>query len=245
MNTQSRFLEVGWLLDKVKAAFIWDAPAPVDLPSLDNPSAKAVTACPAILQHEARLFAIPCPIDCQVSIVTDASGKIHFRNDLGKDSPINVEYLQNMMMLMPPDHWRHPKRPVVQFQTPYRFISDEECFITSMPPFHDYKASRWPGTVFGGRFQLDVWPRKLMWAFEWHDINQPLTLKRGEPWFYVRFEAQNPQRNTRLFEADWTPELEEYVRGVEEVTNYVNKTLSLFKTAQERRPANLLSKKQR
>lgn len=41
----------------------------------------------------------------------------------------------------------------------------------------------------------------------------------------------DPAKNSRLVEAELTPELEEYVAGIEEVTNYVNKTLSLFKIA--------------
>ncbi len=241
-SKSSRVLDVGWLLDPVKAEMIWAAPKAVDLPTLEHASAKAVTACPAVLQHEARLFEIACPIDVQLSLHRQGD-RWMFSNDMGKDSAINTEYLQNMLVLMPEDQWRHPKRPVVQIHTPYRFVADDYCYINKFPPFHDYKGVRWPGTVIGGRFQLDVWPRKLMWAFEWHDTSAPLVLKRGEPWFYLRFEGRDPAMNTRMMQAQWTPELEDYVRGIEEVTNYVNKTLSLFKTAQERRPESLLKKK--
>ena len=237
----SRVLEVGWVLDPVKSSFIWDDPRPVKLPKLDRPSAKAVTACPAVLQHEARLFEIPCPIDVSFSAVVEG-GQVHFRNNDGDASAINNEYLQNLLVLSPPDQWRHPRRPIIQLHTPYRFISDEECFINELPPFHDYKADRWPGVVIGGRFQLDVWPRKLMWAFEWHDLSKPVVLKRGEPWFYVRFEPMDPARSCRVVKAAWTEELTEYVHGMEEVTNYVNKTLSVFKTARARRPKTLLSR---
>lgn len=240
----SRILEVGWLLDPVKSQFIWEGPRRYRAPRLENASAKAVSACPAVLQHEARLFEIPCPIDVSIKAVV-ADGQVQFENLNPERSGISTDYLQNLFMLMPADQWRQPNVPLIQMHTPYRFIADEECYLNALPPFHDYKSDRWPGVVVGGRFQLDVWPRKLMWAFEWHDVSKPLVLKRGEPWFYVRVDGLDPVRSCRLVEAQWTDELRRYVDGLEEVSNYVNKTLSLFKTAQSRRPQSLLKTRRR
>lgn len=244
-TSSSRILTAGWLMDPVKAATIWFSPEALDLPVLEDPSAKAVTACPAVLQHEARLYQIRCPIDACFSGVIRPDGSLSFNNELGHDSPIDVKFLDELIVPMPPDQWRHPKRPIFQIVTPYRFIADDYCFLDEVAPFHDYKADRWPGLVIGGRFQLDVWPRRLMWAFEWHDVSKPLTLKRGEPWFYVRLEGADPAMTSRLVEAQWTPELKEYIDGIDTVTNYVKKTFSLFKTAQERRPLSLLSQRRR
>ena len=86
-SADSRILEVGWLMDKVNAALIWGKPKVIDLPSLEDASAKAVTMCPAVLQHEARLYEIPCPIDAKFSIQTDNSGRVGFRNELGQSKP--------------------------------------------------------------------------------------------------------------------------------------------------------------
>ncbi len=244
MEEMNRFLEVGWVLDKVKASFIWEAPSVVRLGRLDHASSKAVTACPAVLQQEAALFEIKCPIDVKLSLVNE-QGQWLFRNDLGNKSAINTEYLQNMLIMMPEDQWRHPERPVIQMHTPYRCVTDQRSYLNMMPPFYDYKASRWPGVVLGGRFQLDNWPRKLMWSFEWHDTKQSLWLKRSEPWFCLKFDGENPGQNVRMAEAEWTNDLEEYVRGMDEVTNYVNKTMSLMKTASDRRPSKLLSMRHR
>src|SRR5215213_2111521 len=85
----------------------------------------------------------------------------------------------------------------------------------------------------------------LMWAFEWHDPKQDLVLKRGEPWFYVRFETEDPSRPVKLVEAERTPEVKEYLGGLSAVANYVNRTFSLFSTARERRPKTLLTPKRR
>ncbi|MDP4823470.1 MAG: hypothetical protein NWR47_05925 [Aestuariivirgaceae bacterium] len=42
-----------------------------------------------------------------------------------------------------------------------------------------------------------------------------------------------------------TPALKDYLKGVSAVTNYVNRTFALFKTARERRPKTLLTRKAR
>ena len=84
-----------------------------------------------------------------------------------------------------------------------------------------------------------------MWAFEWYDMTTPLVIKRGEPWFYLNFETNDITRRVRLIEADMTPALSEYLSGLMGVTNYVSRTYSLFRTAEERRPKVLLAPKQR
>jgi hypothetical protein len=99
--------------------------------------------------------------------------------------------------------------------------------------------------MIGGRLPIDVGPRHMMWAFEWYDPAQDLVLQRNEPWFYLRFETEDPARPVRLVEAEMTPELKEYLAGLTAVTNYVSRTFSLFSVARERRPKTLLVRKQR
>ena len=84
-----------------------------------------------------------------------------------------------------------------------------------------------------------------MWAFEWHDTSKELLLRRGRPWFYVRFETEGPTSPVRLVECDLDAEAKAYVESLTGVTNYVDRTFSLFERARERRPARLLRKKER
>jgi hypothetical protein len=80
----------------------------------------------------------------------------------------------------------------------------------------------------------------LLWAFEWFDTSKDLIVKRGDPWFYVMLESANPARQVRLVKAAMSPELKEYLQGIDGVTNYVNQTFSLYSRALERRPQRLL-----
>jgi hypothetical protein len=114
--------------------------------------------------------------------------------------------------------------------------------MTQLPPFLHYRDPALPGVMIGGRMPIDVWPRVLMWAFEWFDTSKDLILRRGEPWFYTRFELPNPSQRVRLVEAQLTPELKQYFNGLNGVANYVKQTFSLFSIARQRRPKQLLVK---
>jgi hypothetical protein len=99
--------------------------------------------------------------------------------------------------------------------------------------------------MIGGRFPIHVWPRELVWAFEWHDTSQDLIIRRGDPWFYLNFETEDPSRHVRLVEAQMTGPLRDYTNGMRGVTNYVGRTFSLFATARTRRPRTLLTPRAR
>jgi hypothetical protein len=132
---------------------------------------------------------------------------------------------------------------VLQMLTAYVFVTDDPLYINQYPPILHHLPDR-PGIQISGRFPIDIWPRALQWAFEWHDTTKDLILRRGEPLFYVRFEGPDPAAPVRLVEAAKTPELQSFMASITGVTEVVGQTYSLFKTARERRPAKLLFPKE-
>ncbi|MDO7843651.1 hypothetical protein [Sphingomonas immobilis] len=240
-----RIADVGWLLDSGEAQFLWDAPRRVRTFERNRDHAKAVNNCPAYLDYESRLFEVPCPIDLRLRIQKDAQGRVGIMNPDGDKSGVRMSHLNKLFVVSPPNEWRHPNRPIVQFVTPYVFVADEAVWVTQLPPVQHFNPAPWPGLLIGGRFPTHIWPRTMMWAFEWWDMGRELVLKRGEPWFYVNFEPAEPSRPVRLSEAELTPELAEYRKGMSGVTNYVNQTYALFRIAEERRPPRLFKPRQR
>jgi hypothetical protein len=200
---------------------------------------------PSVIDHEARLFEVPCPFDLELGLRRDEKGQLQLVNAMGDRSPIRGKHLGQVSALVSPREWRHPDRPIVQIITPYVFLSDEPVYMTQLPPFNHYRSPQWPGTLVGGRLPIHIWPRPMMWALEWYDPKTTISLKRGEPWFYVRFETMDPARPVRMIEAQRTPELAEYMNGISGVANYVRRTYSLFGTARDRRPERLLFKRER
>lgn len=241
----SRRYQVGWLFANDKSTVIWDAPQPVRQDEPETGAVKSVAYCPAVIEFDRRHFIIRSPIDLHMRLSVNPAGQIQVTNVLGERSPVRKGALSQMLVVMPQNEWRHSQRPVVQITTPYLFVSDDPVYINQFPPFLHYGATSLPGVQLCGRFPIDVWPRPMMWAFEWHDMAKDLVLKRGEPWFYVRFEGPDPSAQVRLIEAEKTAELESYVASLTDVTNYVNRTFSLFETARERRPEKLLVPKKK
>jgi hypothetical protein len=241
----ARMVDVGWILDVEKGGMIWHAPKRLSRVDSDVRHVKSLRFCPAMIDYEARTFEIACPFDLRIRLSKDDKGQPMLINALGDRSPIRGNHLGKMVHLVSPKEWRDPDKPVIQINAPYLFIADEPVWMNQMPPFNHYRAEPWPGLFTGGRFPIDVWPRHLMWAFEWHDTSKDLELKRGEPWFYARFETWDPSRPVRLVEAEMTPALREHINACSTVTNYVGRTFSLFETARERRPAKLLTPKVR
>lgn len=232
-------LQVGWFLTEDQGSLLFEPPYRLRSVA-QNAHAKSASRCPAVLQLESRYFVINCPYDLHLKFTRDAQGKPTLVNVLGERSPVRQNKLGQILTLVQEKEWRTPNVPILQLKLPYCFIADEVAYITQLDAFSHYRKKPLPGTIFGGRFPIHIWPRPLMWAFEWHDTTQDLILKRGEPLFYCQFDGFDPSRSTKLVQAQKTPELMHYMEQLSGVVNYVNQTFSLFKEAEKVRPKSLL-----
>ncbi|MBL9047681.1 MAG: hypothetical protein JNK34_10325 [Tabrizicola sp.] len=238
-------LTVGWFLASDKGAVMYDPPERVLIRPPNKTSAKSASRCPAVIQLESRYFLVKCPFDLQIGFQRDDKGKAVLVNRAGAASPIRSSKLNEVLTLVNEAEWRFPQRPTIQLHLPYYFIADEMTYLTQLAAFAHYRPDPLPGTIFGGRFPISLWPRPLMWAFEWHEPEKDLILRRGEPLFYVQFEGMDPSRSVQLVEAERTKELQAYLDSLSGVVNYVNQTFSLFKAAESLRPKTLLTPKVR
>ena len=241
-------VKVGWLLHKDATSLLMFepeqvVPAPERMRSVEMSKvhAKSASRCPAIINLESRYFVVRCPYDIHLRFARDQNGVAALRDVAGPASPIRANHIDKVVRLVKEVEWRYKDRPTLQIPTPYVFIADEPVYLNQVPPFFHYLPNAWPGTLFGGRFPTHIWPRALMWAFEWHDTSKDLILRRGDPWFYVNFEVVPQDRPVQLVEAQRTPELVSFMDSISGVTNYVNQTFSLFKEAERRRPKRLLT----
>lgn len=235
-----RPVKIGWMLADDRTAVIYDPPERLTMRGTQRAHAKSASRCPAVVNMESRYFVVKCPVDIHVSFERDENGKAVLRNRSGNASSIRASKLGKMLSLTSETEWRYPDRPTVQLAVPYMFICDETVYMTQVGTFAHYSETPLPGTIFGGRFPIDVWPRALMWAFEWHDTNKDLILKRGQPLFYCQFETDYPDRAIQMIRAKRTPELTRYIEQITAAVNYVNQTFSLFEAAREMRPSRLL-----
>jgi hypothetical protein len=238
-------VQVGWFLTSDKGAVLFDPPERLVSRPPNRTHAKSASRCPAVIQMESRYFAIKCPYDLHIGFKRDEKGKGVLINRAGAASPIRSNKMSEVLTLVNEAEWRYPDRPTVQLSLPYCFIADEPVWLTQISSFTHYRKDPLPGTIFGGRFPLSLWPRPLMWAFEWHEVEKDIVIKRGEPLFYCQFEHDGPDRQVQMVEAERTPELSAYMDKISGVVNYVNQTFGLMRAAEALRPAKLLKVKQR
>lgn len=238
-------ITVGWFLTSDKGGILFEAPERLTSRQTNKGHAKSASRCPAVVQMESRYFVVKCPYDLHIGFKRDEQGKAALVNLAGGASPVRGSKLGQILTLVNENEWRYPDRPTVQMALPYCFIADELLYLTQLGTFAHYRADPLPGTIFGGRFPINIWPRPLMWAFEWHDTAKPLILRRGEPLFYCQFEGNTPDRPIQMVEAERTPELATYLEQLSGVVNYVNQTFSLFQAAEKIRPKKLLKPKGR
>ncbi len=176
---QRRVIDVGWLVDADKSGFIYDSPRIYQRKAPPQPSAKAVGYCPAVLDFEARHVEIPCPVDMHLRLGKDETGQYRLEFVTTPKSAAGPKVLAKLVTLNGASQWREPGRPVIQVSAPYRFVADEPVWLNQLPPIFHFRHAPLPGVMIGGRFPTHLWPRILLWAFEWHDTTQDLILKRG------------------------------------------------------------------
>ena len=241
---KSRTVTVGWTTRWTgNGSAIWAPPKAFSRSDPKAASAKSIQACPAAIDFDRRHFVVPCPVDLELAFTRNAQGQLTLVDNDGEQSAMRPQGRANLFIVQPQSEWRSPDRPIIQFTAPYVFVADEPCWIVQTAPHLHWFPRQRPGVQMGGRFPVHIWPRPLSWAFEWYDLEQPLTLTRGEPWFYVHFETENPGARVRLVEQEMTPELETYLASITDVSNYVNRTYGLFADAQRARPAKLVKPK--
>ncbi|WP_340588483.1 hypothetical protein [Erythrobacter alti] len=239
-----RTVTVGWTVKwDVKAKSIWAPPKTFSRSDSKAASAKSIQACPAAIDFDRRHFVVPCPVDLELAFTKNAQGQLQLTDGKGEQSGMRPQGRANLLQLQPPNEWRHPERPILQFTAPYVFVADQPCYVVQTEPYLHWFPTPRPGVAMGGRFPIHIWPRPMAWAFEWYDITKPLKLTRGEPWFYVSFETENPSARVRLVEQEMTEELDGYLNSIIDVSNYVNKTYGLFDEAKRMRPEKLLKPK--
>ncbi|MEM1047669.1 MAG: hypothetical protein AAGL24_16035 [Pseudomonadota bacterium] len=233
-------VSIGWLLAEQRASILFDPPTRLRTRHQKPVHPKSAAACPAVLSLDNRIFEIKCPVDLVLDYTLSDLGAPGVRNVLGSKSPVRNAALDHLIIVSPRDEWRHPDRPILQLRLPYIFLADEPVFMAQVPPFFHRPADPLPGLMIGGRFPINVWPRTLSWAFEWHETDRTLSLKRGDPLFYLQFEVPFPARPIQMVEAALTPELQAYLDAIGGVVNLVDQTFSLFEAAEKRRPSRLL-----
>jgi hypothetical protein len=232
-------VDVGYCLTDDKSAFAFEPPRTVMSKRTKPLGMRSVQNCPAVNGLERQLVEIPAPIALRMRLST-ANGELGIQID-PKGTFARPDILRRMLTVEPPERWREPKKPVLQMELPFFFVTDEPCWANILPPFLSPFLRRLPGTVVAARYPVSDWPQSIRWALEWDDLDSELLIRQGEVLAYAMFEFDHADKRPRLLEAEMTPELEEYRAGMVDLHHMTDQIEEVWVNARARRPKTLLS----
>jgi len=232
---------VGWFLADDTSSVEMLPPERVRSEGVNKTHAKSASRCPGVIQLESRYFLIRSPYDLHLGLQKTDKGDFALVNRAGgaKRGP----ELRKFVQFTNPADWRFADRPEVQLKLPYCFVCDEVCYVTQLDAFAHYRPTPLPGTIMGTRHPIHAWAQPLGWGFEWHDTGKDLILKRGDPLFYCQFEADGPDRSVQLNQIERTPEIDQWLTAMKDVSSRLDEAMTLLNAAETLRPENLLASK--
>ena len=218
-------VDIFWSLLDGEASSIFYEPANNFIKPVKKHTSKAASFCPAIMHSRLRTFSIKCPFDLRLRAVENGNGlSIHY---MESGSSITFQKLSNLIAISPERDWLCAKQPIVQITTPYLFTSSSVAYLTQRHPYELIGKGE-PFRLIEGRFPIHKWTRPLSWALEWVNIKKDLIIKRGQPWFDVTFELDDPEYSIELVSRPFDEILKKEVRETSEVTGYIKGTFKLF-----------------
>lgn len=211
-------VKIGYVPVNIRSSAAFPAPRIVRSTRETPLSGRAVQACPAVNDFEQRAIEVLAPFSIRIRCVKGHRGTFDFHVvDVG--TRIDDDLIEQYVTFMPRKFWRSPSLPVVQIALPHIFVCDEPCYITQMPAWASARSARLPGPFISGRFPTHLWPRSLNLAFEWADLDQDFTMKRGEPVCYLYVETEKFESKILLVAGELTKELADYRSKIEDVVN--------------------------
>jgi hypothetical protein len=195
-------ITVGWLREPEKGGVLYDPPERVVFRPPNRSHAKSAARCPAVINLESRYFMVKCPFDLEIGFARGKEGRAVLVDRSGAAGPVRSAKLGEALTMVGESEWRYPDRPTLQLKLPYIFVADEPVFVTQLDAFSHYRRRPLPGTILGGRFPIHIWPRPLMWAFEWPELMRYIEHISGAVNYvnqtFSLFRAAEAARPTRL-----------------------------------------------
>lgn len=188
------------------ANMLWFEPQPVLKHIVEDRNKNVLfLKCPSITSLYKNTFVVRCPFDLTVTVASDPEGKkfIHVTNpdsNFTEDFIVDRKEDENSVFKM------------MSLSISYLFYAKESVELEVYPPVlsnHHSETLR-NISVICGKFDISKWIRPTDYAFEIIDDFKPLTFKRGDPLFYIKF---NTDKHVNLIRTPIDPEVENLIQS--------------------------------
>jgi len=152
--------------------------------------------CPAHKSFIKNFWAVKSPVDLV----------IEYDEKLGRVScNQNQMFFDNFILFRTEDFDPEKDLPLFTVAFQYLFVADVPVWIELFPPFLHGGVDN--TRVINGTFDIYNWQRPVDFSFEMLDKRKPVSIKKGQPLFYVRFISENLNDNFNLREIHRSEEL--------------------------------------
>jgi hypothetical protein len=230
---------VGWCFVVEEGTASFPPPERFQLPKDSSPMRRGHYSCPAVRAAALGNCVIRSPFSMRL--------RFRRRDDYASFYPVypfttlSEVKLSEMLRVEPRESWRGDDIPVIQFPSPYMFVSDEKMEIEQCSAIlADSSSLNW--RLIPGRFDIFGWQRPLNWAFEWDTRNGDLVIRAGEPLYHVRFYDEHGRLITspNLVRVELDGELKRRFLSATGVTAIQRGTAALIKKSSINRKRKLV-----
>lgn len=184
-------------------------------------------SCPAMRAYFEDTFVVASAFSLKLRRVSNSTGFTVC--PVYPFTSIPPKRVQKFINVQPRSTWRKPDRVVLQISTPYMFFADEPVEIEQMHPIlGDIETLNW--NLIPGRFDIYAWQRTLNCSMEWDCTLGDLTIRQGDPLFFVRFRSENGQRFS-VSECAFTGDIKERFRLFRGIASVRRGNFGLFEDA--------------
>ena len=198
--------------------------------------------CPANVQFQQNVYVIRAGLNLELQMFPP--DRDHPTWDLRPTDldAIDPQALKRMIAFEPfPEGYVDPEKPVIQYRTSYCFYADEPVTMQLLPVINEpYER---PGITICGEFDIHAWQRSIQWAFEWWDTSKVLTIKKGDPLFYLKFVVhKDPSEKVKLVRLKANDATMQPILRANNVGHFTRRTFDLFDIARKWRAPKYITK---
>ena len=167
--------------------------------------------CPAVSNFHNKFYVIKSPFDLELTYDRE-KGEVKISQD---------QKFFDQFVSWRKDEYGENERPLFSFLFQYMFVADEPVWIETYPAFlHGQPENT---QYIPGSFDVYNWFRPIDFSFQMLDDTKTVSIKRGQPLFYIKFNSKNLNENFVMKRIEWTDNLykqsrktsvQEWVRGL-------------------------------
>jgi len=175
-------------------------------PEILQPIKGIAKLCPAVNNVFKNAYILRSPFDIQLHFNGFVDGETSIEL-IKSGSSVTDEKLLDVISIHTSKEQIFQDKPLLEFLINMVFVTDTKGIeIEQLPPFLEYRPDNYPVVFSSVRFNIYNWERPMQLALSWMDVTKDITIKRGDPLCYIRFN-----KDIKLEQIPLKPDLKKHI----------------------------------